>query len=489
MARRFGLVLLFSFYLQAQMHEWVIPWVANREGSWASELAINNHSAETALVVLEAIRPSGERETLDNVSIPPFGQWVADAGTVFGNLGSGSGYLVFVQADTQALSAAVKVASLNTTSGDSPSLGSAVLTGQAANRLIYQFMPYSQGGAAAPVIVNVTDQDATVEISAFGGDGQNVLGSITREISARTPFADVMANLFSQLGHPTYLIVESDVPLVGMSFNFNSLREPSMMNAQAAASIKEEDFYPLIATLETATVLTDSYNISTADLFDLDKNLKKRDDCPEVDVHIDRTHADSYINAEFDWGSGCVNLFGIFHSGKVLLHMEREGTLQTGGWMNGTLDFDQFSTRYLGSQLLIDGTTHAEGSTRSNNFTLTGSWSASASIPLYWMYGNFDSSTLLSVNNKGNHYEVYGHVSVRLASFYTMTLEGEVSQQDPLVYNFQNCPWPTSGRVMVSMTYGYTLSGWLDFGTGDCNTAELNIAGQSMELYLPGIYL
>lgn len=473
----------------AQTHEWVLPWVANRDGAWASELAINNHSAYTVEVELEAIRPSGERETVRDIALPPWGQWVADAGTTFPSLGSGSGYVVFIRADTETLSAAVKVSSLNTASGDSPSLGAAVLTAQATNRLVFQFMPYSPGAAAAPVIVNVTDQDATVEISAYSATGQAKLASISREIPGRTPFADVMDNLFPQVDEPTYLVVSSDVALVGMAFNFNVLREPSMINAQPSTIIEEEDVYPLIATLETATVLTNSFNISTADLFDLKNADAKRDDCPQSDIDIDRTNAESYINATFDWGSGCVNLFGIYHSGSIHLQMEREGTLQTGGWMNGTLDFDQFNTRFLGSQLSIDGTTHAEGSTRSNNFTLSGSWSASASIPLYWIYGNFDSETLLSVNNKGSHYEVYGHLSVRLSAYYGMSLLGEISQQDPLKYKFANCPWPTSGRIAVTVTYGYTVSGWLDFGTGDCNTAELNISGQSLLLYLPGIYL
>lgn len=483
--RRISLLMM-VFSATVFAGDWVIPWVANKDATWASEMAIDNHEDFAVNVELTGIRPDGSQQIVGGISIPAGGQWVGQAGTVFNQLGSGSGYAVFVHADGEALSAGVKVSSLATSSGDSPALGYAMPLASGATRLVFQFMPFSQGGAAAPVIVNTTDAEAEVVIQAYGRNGLINSAQSTLQLGAQRPFADVLPGIFpdADISESTYLVVSSDKPLVGMSFNFNTIREPSMMNAQPLTQISEEDFNALFMTLNTVAVVTESYNAGTSGI--LGKDAPKRS-CPDVSVDINWTNAESFIVADFDWGDGCSNIFG-WHSGAASLHMEREGTVQDGGWMKGSLIFDEYTTRYLGSDLFINGATHMEGSTRTNNFVLTGEWEMSANVPVYWFHGTLNSSTSLNVNRRDGDLVAYGHIAVQASAYYYGAFDGTVSQDDPLVYEgWEDCIWPTSGRINVSMTYGYTVHGYLDFGTGDCGTATLNIGGQSTTLYLPVI--
>jgi hypothetical protein len=75
------------------------------------------------------------------------------------------------------------------------------------------------------------------------------------------------------------------------------------------------------------------------------------------------------------------------------------------------------------------------------------------------------------------------------ASNYTLfTLEGKIIENDPLKYDFETCMWPYDGAIELAITWGYKMTGKLDFDTPDCNTAYLTVAGQTVEIYLPGIY-
>lgn len=376
------------------------------------------------------------------------------------------------------LTAGVKVASQATASGDSPALGQGVALEQAAPRLVLPYLPYESGGASAPVLVNVTDETASVTLRFVGGQ---VLDPVTVTIPPRSPLADVTTNLFPGLSTSGYMEAESNVPLVGAAFNFNALREPSMAIAQVQSTLSEEDLDGLISSLETSATLMNSYATSSSGLF-------KQSACPEVDVDINLNNQSSFITGHFDWGSGCTNVLGVYHSGSIDLTMQREGTIQTGGWMNGSLVMDNFTTKYLGSSAAFNGSAHAEGSTKSQNFTLSGSWSASADVPAYYLHASFSSSTYLSVNHKSDHYEAYGSFQVKYQTYYYGSIVAEVAQNDPLIYDFETCIWPTDGKLMLTLQYGIPLTGSLDFGTGDCNTAVLTVNGVSQTLYLPGIY-
>jgi len=470
--------------LQAQ--SWVLPWVANKDDAWASELAINNHSTEPAELSLTAIRPNGEQETV-SVNVPGNGQLTLDAGATFEALGSGSGYSVFIKGSDINISAAVKIKSLATDSGDSPALGHAVRLEEGMTSLVFQFMPYSQGGAAAPVIVNLAEVEAHLTLLLYDEDHSTPLAK-EMVLAAKTPFADVIANLFPESTANSYLIVQSDQPVAGMSFSFNTIREPSTMNAQAVApEFTEEDLAAFMATLDTGSQASSSYVQATSGLFDL-KKPNKSDNCPAVDVDININNSDSFISAHFDWGDGCTNVFGVTSKGAIQLDMVREGKLTEAAWMNGTLAFEDYEVRYLASNFALDGYLHMEGSVRSDNFTLNGEWEGRAVSPFYGVHATYQSNSYLSINKKTDHHEVYGHLNVTASQFYYFSMQGMISQSDPLIYNYDVCPWPTSGTISLTINWGYPVSGFLDFRTGDCNTAILNVAGVQTTLYLPGIY-
>ena len=225
---KIGMMLMCSWLSLAG--EWLLPWVANKDGAWASEIAINNHSDVDVTVTLVAVRPDGQSETVSGIQVPAYGHYRVQAGSLFESLGSGSGYCVYVYSESDRLSAAAKISSTNTSSGDSPALAHAVMLSDAGPNWLIPFMPYSSGGASAPVLVNIGDYPAHVTLTAFGGSGVP-LGESTMMIEPGLPFADTMDSLFAGVTESSYLRIQSDGLILGMAFNFNQLREPSAMLA------------------------------------------------------------------------------------------------------------------------------------------------------------------------------------------------------------------------------------------------------------------
>lgn len=468
--------------------DWVIPWVANKDGSWQSYIAINNHSDLVATVDLVAVRADGEQETVTGVEIASRGHFYREAKTLFPALGSGSGYSLFIHSESEHISAAVKIASLHTASGDSPALGQAMPVEHGAPEWVFTVMPYSEAGAAAPVVVNLSNRPAQVVFKAYGETGLVIGESAPHTVAPGAPFADTLDRLFPGIEESSYVTVTSDAVLAGMTFNFNAFREPSAMLASPLVQLEDIDLYPLLITLDSAASLSSSYAQAVEDGLGFDKAAEA--ECPTYDVEVDLAHADSFLSAEFDWGSGCTNAFGVYHAGSIELNLRREGTLQSAGWMNGNFDFDRFATKYLGAQAEISGASHVEGSTFSSNFSLAGEWDVNADIPFYQIYASFQSNTALSINKKGTQYEAFGHFSVALTNSFNARLDAVVDDADPLLFEFSSCPWPLAGSLEV--TYyeaGFRISGSIQFASGNCNTALVNLNGQSWTIYLPGVYV
>ena len=483
------LCLIATLVMDVFADTWVLPWVANKDDAWASEIVVNNHSTSAVSIGLKAVRPSGETEEVTGITIPANGQVSMEAGQTFQTLGSGSGYAVFITGENLNITSAVKVKSLATASGDSPALGYGIRLEEGATSISFQSLPYSQGGAAAPVIVNLGDVTANIQLFLYGQNGSLVGTPKEMTLSPKTPFADVIANMFPESNSDSYLIVKSDQPIAGMSFNFNTIREPSMMNAEPVMSeFTEEDLAALISTLETTSTLSSAYTQATSGIFSGKAQDKASASCPEVDVQVNLNNSDSFIHALFDWGGGCTNVFGMYSKGSIGLDMVREGKLTEAAWMNGTMAFDGYEVKYLATDFALDGYLHMEGSVRSDNFTLNGEWKASAVSPFYGVHASYDSSSFLNINKKSDNYEVYGYISVHASQYYYFSMDGQISQVDPLIYDYDTCPWPTSGKISLTINWGYPVSGYMDFGTGDCNTARVNIAGVETLLYLPGIY-
>jgi len=467
----FAWILILPF-VHAQQ-EIVLPWVAQKDGSWSSLIAVNNHADQTLQVSLKAVRANGEQQTT-SLSLPAGGHWSGSALNLFSSLGSGSGYCVFLSADGP-FSAGVKVSSTASSSGDSPALGQGMPSSTAGSRLILSFLPFEPSGSSAPVLVNLSDSAIDASLTLHTPSGVH---SATITVPARRPFAGLMSDLFPGIDQAGYLLAESTGPLAGAAFNFNALREPSLLMGTPLSSSSDEEMAALSQTLETTSTLLSSYAVATGSLF-------KQSACPTVDVQVNMNNQNGFITGSFNWGSGCTNLLGVTHSGSIALSLSREGTLQTGGWMKGDFSLNQFTSQYMGQSLAIDGFAHCEGSTKTANFTLSGQWSGQAAY--YGVSARATSSTYLSVNNRGSHYEAFGSFRIQYDATYYGSLYAEVPTSSPLVYQFTDCPWPTSGRLDVTWFYGVPVHGSIDFATGDCNTARVTVNGVTTTYYLPGV--
>lgn len=458
--------------------DWVLPWVATKDGEWRSEIVINNLSDTTATVGMTAVRPSGEQET-ELVTVPPFSQWASAARDLFVDLGSGSGYTVFCSADVDSMTIAARVASEQAASGFSPSMGSAVDEKHAATTLVYPTMPAD--GFSAPAVVNLGQEEATVQISAFTATGQ--FGeTFHTTIPGRTPYANVVTNLFPGLSEGAYLVVRSNTAVVGANFSFNTGLEPSMITAVPGTEVDTTVIEPLLAGLATTATVADVYNMSTSTIYD------KRRDCPDVTSDVSLTNPEQFIVASVDYGSGCTDALGVYHSGSLGLNLAREGGL-SGGWMTGAMTFNNFESRYNGNAAEVDGAVALEGSTISKNFTLIADLQISADAPTFETSGDLAIDAMLNVNLSDTVFRVFGNLTTVVDALYIYDLNAVIASSDPLIYDYLACQWPSDGRIDFVLHYsGRKTAGWLDFGTGSCTTVTLNMRNQQQTIDLNGLY-
>lgn len=214
----------------AQETDLVFPWVTNN--AFQSQIVVNNLNEFTVTIDLTATRQEGETpatETIENLEIPPLGQWTRIAGEVFSALGEGAGYMVRLTSSSPNIEGAFVVRF-----GSSPSQANVFPASEAAPNLLFNYMPANQGGFAAPVLINMGDQTANVTYFAFQ-DGQEILPSdaprTLRQIPPGKPHAELVRDLFPEATGDLIITVQSDQPLLGVAFLFNEKREPSMANA------------------------------------------------------------------------------------------------------------------------------------------------------------------------------------------------------------------------------------------------------------------
>lgn len=481
----FSILLVFTLITSARGGEWVVPWVAHRDGQWASQVVINNQGDSEESFRLEAVRADGSRQIVENMQVEAASQRVLNPGQIFDQLGSGAGYSIFISSESQTWSAAVRVASTNTASGFSPASAAGTPLEQSADRLLFPLLPAD--GFAAPVIVNLENTTVTIALSAFTESGPHG-EPIVITIPPRTPFTQLMqgdGGLFSTLNESAYLLVEADGAVAGAGFYFNDFLEPAMINALSQVEVDSTLVAPLLSTLETAGTVTGAFDTSVGSLIN---KAGKREDCPQIDIDISITNPESLIQARFDWGAGCTNRFGVFHAGAADLNFQRQGNLASGS-MEGRLEFDQFLTKYLGSTVNIDGSTHFQGSTNSKNFSWSGHWQMNAGAAVYGAASSLNADVAIIINENGGNLEGSGQIKIQIDSVYNSDIFAAVDAADPLIYNLETCIWPTDGRLNFDIYYaGYRYSGYIDFGTGNCNTAEVSLRGVQTELYLPGLY-
>ena len=216
--------LTLTLWGQTETH---LPWVA-QNGIFQTTIIINNYNPKTISVTLIATRP-GETAEEETLEIGPYANVEMSAGSLFTQLGEGPGYTVTLTSSESNLSAAAIIASTTTVSGDSPSQMNAVPMEEAAQKLSYNYLPITDTGFSAPVIVNVGSEMATITLRGFQ-EGE-VVGEVQQMLLPGEVFARQTSELFPEVTGGLYIVAEGDQPLVGSTFLFNGLREPAMTAA------------------------------------------------------------------------------------------------------------------------------------------------------------------------------------------------------------------------------------------------------------------
>jgi len=459
--------------------EWVLPWVAENEGVWSSELVLNYHGQGVANVSLTAVRADGTNQTVLK-QLTADTQWTIQAATLFDVLGYGPGYSVFVEADVSELTAAVRVASLNTASGFSPSMGSAIPLASTGSDLVFPLLPAD--GFSAPVIVNLSQDPVVVTVAAYTDQG--FYDDVTREIQGRRPLVGLISEFFPELDRSAWLRVSAKGVLAGANFSFNGLREPSLVNAEAGVIFGDEGLDPLMAALDTSALLAWSFHQGTASLF---TNKQKKMDCPEISLELNAMNP--FLVARLDWGSGCATAGGATRSGSIDLEMSREGGLQDAAWMSGQIAFNNFTTSYEGAETRVLGSAGIEASMLSPNFSLFADMQLDGDTPIWESAGSLALQTTLSGAIADGLMTLRGHVRAEVDVTYAWFVDATILSGDPLIFDYAVCPWPIDGSMQVQANYsGKTLSGTVDFGTGSCASATLTLAGVSREINLNEVF-
>jgi len=229
------LLLFVSLDIVAQdAYQWVFPWVASQDARWNSQVVVTNSSDRDANVTLTAVRPDGAQQT---VSQPvPAGQssaWTARA--LFDELGSGSGYAVFMSSSEPALSGRYLVFSETAVTANSPSAGEAIPMAKATTMFSAAFLSPNPDQFSAVVAVNTGSETATLDVAAtlVTGPSKRIrYKETTVTVGAGHPVILNASELFSGLSGQLNMTVHSSQPLVANIFFYNSAFEPAIASVE-----------------------------------------------------------------------------------------------------------------------------------------------------------------------------------------------------------------------------------------------------------------
>lgn len=219
--------------------DFLFPWITNND-RFGADLVFTNLGDNETRVRLTAKRADGNQEQVE-FDIDRLEQVVFSSAELFPNLGNGAGYSVYALTanSSDRVDAAFRVNGKDSCSQSSPAQANVARPSDAGNLLFFKYMPQEDGGSAAPVIVNTGSSSANVTVHAYRFDGK--LGTAAVTIPADLPYAATIASLFPDNHDDLYLVVESDQPIVGLSFAFNQLGEPSMANAVTLSAMPASD--------------------------------------------------------------------------------------------------------------------------------------------------------------------------------------------------------------------------------------------------------
>lgn len=223
--------------------ELYFPWISQAAGEYRSTLVLNNLGDQDALVTLTARRENGDEETI-NLTLPAKGFIAEESDVLFTQLGSGAGYCVQAQVNSDQVYGQWVSKNLRSASGSSPSLGVAIRKTSAiqnskrfGNTLLLGYLPTNEAMIAAPVLVNLGDQPTSIALDFIGPDGQILFRDRTTldDVRSLRPFARTVGDLLPNGPGEIYILARSESEAItGVAFVFNQgFFEPAIGNAQA----------------------------------------------------------------------------------------------------------------------------------------------------------------------------------------------------------------------------------------------------------------
>lgn len=219
----------------------VLAWVSNNS-QFESIVVVNNYGDTSANLTLTAQRETGSGSTVMR-TVPAKGFLSEDASSLFPALGDGTGYTVKIESDSTSVTGAWVTNNLDAASGRSPSQGVAVVVPSSGTsevgvgtKLMFSYLPITDGLTSAPVIVNLGTSSTNVTMKYYNQQG-TLIATDTSTLANLTPFrpfAAVANTLVPPGSTDVYMIAESSgEPITGVGFVFNHVSEPAIGNATA----------------------------------------------------------------------------------------------------------------------------------------------------------------------------------------------------------------------------------------------------------------
>ncbi len=265
-----GFLLLQLTGVFAFQTEVVLPWATFNE-TFTTQVTLDNPSNRSARATVTLHRAGDAAAMVAEVLVNPLEQRHLNVDQIFPELSAGSGFNLRFSSPNGELRVSMVVHATTTTSGVSPAQMNAVAVDEAANILMFSNLTHGENDFSAPVVMNLGDQPA--EVTFYPYSGGRIGTAVTRTVAAGASVAATMQDLFPEEQGSFYVVARAEQPLLGTSFFFNNLREPSTAPARALSSLPRIDSGATISTLAQNAGFVDALtqdaegNIYVSDFF------------------------------------------------------------------------------------------------------------------------------------------------------------------------------------------------------------------------------
>ncbi len=214
----------------------IYPWLSSNN-QFESILIANNLGTDPVEVTLTARRAEGDAVVATR-TIAGRGFLKELASDLFPELGSGSGFSVVLESQSNQVRGRWVTNNLQAPSGRSPSQGVAVAIEEVANSrigetLLFGFMPVTSGLTSAPVVVNMGEQATDVALYVYNQEGALIAADFDslQGLQPLRPFAAVINQIVETDEDVMVIAQSSDGSLLtGVGFVFNQFSEPAIGN-------------------------------------------------------------------------------------------------------------------------------------------------------------------------------------------------------------------------------------------------------------------